>query len=115
MTKPLIKGDQPNQTLQDLLKIIIQNNFLARRKDGDMKETAHQACKSAIQEIINREYGIISMTFEAMFGAGTGIDCEACVDTFRYAHAQSYNAIDTIKEIEKKYVTRAKDCAHCPG
>ncbi|MCX6774668.1 MAG: hypothetical protein NTY99_01095 [DPANN group archaeon] len=103
------------QTLQELLNIITQNNFLARRKDGAMRETAHQACKSAIEEIIRRDCGVVSNTFEEMFNAGTGIDCKACVDAFRYAHAQIYNDTNTIEEIEKKYCTSAKGSTNCPS
>ena len=128
MTKPLIKGEQLHSTPEELFKSIVQNNLLARVKDGEVKEHAHQACKSAIEEIIKRDYGVISMTFEAMFSEGTGIGCEACIDAFKYAQAQIDCRSGTLDEIEKKYGTHTTGCAvtkdgiayidpkqHCPG
>lgn len=137
MTKPLIKGEQPRQTPEDLFRLVAQHNLLARtHKDKGRdkeREEEHQACKSVIEEIINRDYGVISDTFKAMFKAGTGVDCQACNDTFKYAIARCYNkpgsgSGKTIEEIEKKYGTHTTGCAvikdgilyidpkqHCPG
>ena len=113
MTKPLIKGDKTQDTPRELYKQIAQHNLQARFEDCKDREKAHQACKSAIEEIINRDYGVVSETFKAMFAAGDGIGCEACIDTQRYAQALCYKipgSAKVIEEIEHKYRTRT--CTH---
>lgn len=114
MTKPLIKGDKTQDTPRELYKQIVKNNTDARKNEGEVRETAHQACKSAIEEIINRNYGVVSDTFKAMFDAGDGIGCEACIDTHRYAQALCYKipgSVKVIEEIEHKYRTHTTGCA----
>ena len=102
-------------SLKDLFKQIMKNNLEARTNEGAEQEKAHKACKSAVLEVIVKNYGVMSDTFKAMLDIGTDIGCGACMDTYNYAQAWVKGKTDVIEQIEKKYGTHAAGCGHCPG
>lgn len=98
-----MKEDLSNKKPKDLFELIVQQNHLAHSKEGDELKSACNLCSEAIEEIVKRKYGKISMTFKKMFDRGTEFNCEECVDSYQYALARLQNDQEAIKSIEEKY------------
>jgi len=104
--------------LGELLFCIQLNNEKAReaksKNEGDAQKY-HNACKNALIEVINGDYGNISRTYKVMFDKGTGIGCQECNDTCSYSKAIREYDIKTKEEIEKKYGIQlgCESCSSC--
>ena len=97
--------DLTKKAPQELFSIIMQSNKEAREEDRlDAETKLHDdLCHDAISEVVRRDYGIISETFQALLDAGTELGCEACLDVYNYALALSRDDYERAKQVETKY------------
>lgn len=100
------------KTWKELFEMVKHNSLLAKVKRGEEQKKDHEACESAIFEIIQRKYGHVSLTFgEIAMQCRKNIGCEACMDAFEYAQAMLECRDGKIKEIQEQYCTNIKGCA----
>lgn len=101
------------KSLRELLFCIKVNNEMAREaheaKNEKDAQKYHNICKNCLVEVIEGPYGNVSKVLKKMYDGGTGIGCDECIDTYRYAQALFEKNKKGIDKIERKYGIQPED------